>query len=67
VAIEDLQRISGVAEIIELEAFQYKIIANGQLDLRPEIFRLAADRNLSLVGLKQEENSLENVFRALTS
>jgi ABC-2 type transport system ATP-binding protein len=67
VAIEDLRRISGVAEIIELEAFQYKIIANGQLDLRPEIFRLAADRNLSLVGLKQEENSLENVFRALTS
>jgi hypothetical protein len=28
--------------------------------------RLAADHNLALVGLKQEENSLEDIFRRLT-
>jgi ABC-2 type transport system ATP-binding protein len=65
--LQDLESLAGVSEIIPLGANAFRIIANPGVDLRPEIFRLAADRNLSLIGLKQEENSLENIFRQLTT
>ncbi|HEX5170366.1 MAG TPA: gliding motility-associated ABC transporter ATP-binding subunit GldA [Cyclobacteriaceae bacterium] len=64
---EDLRQISGVASIEKIDAHRYRIISSSAIDLRPEIFRFAADKNLSLVGLKQEESSLENIFRELTS
>lgn len=62
-----LQQIPGVLKCIELEAKRYRIHYQTGLDIRPEIFRYAADRRLSLVGLKQEENNLESVFRELTA
>lgn len=64
--LEKMKLISGVQEILLLENFTYKIITSGSTDVRPEIFRFAADHNLSLIGLKQEEHSLENIFRELT-
>jgi len=64
--VEELRLIPGVSEILALENFTYKVISNGTADLRPEIFRFAADHNLSLIGLRQEEHSLENIFRDLT-
>jgi ABC-2 type transport system ATP-binding protein len=42
------------------------MVSENDADLRPGIFRFAADNNLSLVGLKQEENSLESIFQELT-
>ena len=32
------------------------------MDVRPEIFRFAADHSLSSIGLKQEEHSFEKFF-----
>lgn len=64
---DELEKLSGVSELITVGANRYRIISNPGVDIRPEIFRFAADRNLSLIGLKQEENSLENVFRDLTA
>ena len=61
-----LKTIPGVQEVEVKEDHKYRIISDGTMDLRPEIFRFAADNNLSLIGLKQEENSLENIFRDLT-
>ena len=58
--------VPGVRKVEALEGFKYKVLPAGNIDLRPEIFRFAADKNLSLIGLKQEENSLENIFRDLT-
>jgi ABC-2 type transport system ATP-binding protein len=49
-----------------LEGWKFRVISDGIVDVRPEIFKFAADNNLSLIGLKQEENSLENIFRDLT-
>jgi ABC-2 type transport system ATP-binding protein len=66
VPLEDLRQIPGVVSIEQLDFVRYRITSLPDVDLRPEIFRFAADRNLSLVGLKQEENSLENIFRELT-
>lgn len=59
--------LKGVREVIDQGNNTFRILAEAGIDLRPELFRFAADNNLSLVGLKQEEHSLENIFRALTS
>ncbi len=66
VNLDQLKLLPGVREVEVLEDFKYKVLSEGNIDLRPEIFRFAADNNLSLIGLKQEENSLENIFRDLT-
>jgi gliding motility-associated transport system ATP-binding protein len=66
VSAEDLQSLSGVREVVAIEGCKFKVIPVKGKDLRPELFRFAADKNLSLIGLKQEESSLENIFRELT-
>jgi ABC-2 type transport system ATP-binding protein len=66
VNLDQLKLLPGVREVEVLEGFKYKVLSEGNTDLRPEIFRFAADNNLSLIGLKQDENSLENIFRELT-
>jgi ABC-2 type transport system ATP-binding protein len=43
------------------------ISADAQPDLRPEIFRLARDRDWVLYELHQEAGSLEDLFRELTT
>lgn len=66
VEVEELLRLPGVLRMNFLGENRYRLhIAQG-VDIRPEIFRYAADRNLSLIGLRQEANSLEGIFRELT-
>jgi len=67
VTAAQLATIKGVQQVVPVEGFKFRITTNGEGDLRPEIFRFAADNNLSLIGLKQEESSLENIFRELTA
>ncbi len=64
VDVGDMARIPGISHIEDKGGNRYRIAKTG--DIRAEIFRYAADRNLSLVGLKQEESSLEIIFRELT-
>lgn len=63
----EIASIQGVAGVDALDDRRYRVRIASGVDIRPEIFRFAADRNLSLIGLKQEENSLESVFRELTA
>jgi ABC-2 type transport system ATP-binding protein len=65
VAKESLERISGVDAIEQIGSHTFRI-TSGSTEIRAEIFRFAADLHLSLVGLRQEENSLESVFQELT-
>ena len=67
VTAEQLAALKGVRQVTVVEGFKFRITTDGETDLRPEIFRFAADNNLSLIGLKQEESSLENIFRELTA
>ena len=67
VTCEELKAIDGVQEVEEVGSFRFKVVAKQGMDLRSEIFRFAADRHLSLLGLKQEEGSLEGIFRNLTA
>ncbi|MDX5395054.1 MAG: ATP-binding cassette domain-containing protein, partial [Hymenobacteraceae bacterium] len=61
-----LRSIPGVKKVEKVQGFTYRITSKADVDIRSAIFRIAADQNWSLVGLKQEENSLEKVFQELT-
>lgn len=67
VSLQDVEALAGVKKVEVLQTKQFRITAQPGVDLRPEIFRFAADRKLSLLGLRQEESSLENIFRELTA
>ncbi len=45
---------------------RYQLITNGQTDVRIALFQLASQRNWTLIGLRQEENTLEKIFQQLT-
>jgi ABC-2 type transport system ATP-binding protein len=67
VTCEQLKSLEGVEDAVVVEGFKFRVHPKEGIDLRPEIFRFAADNKLSLIGLKQEESSLENVFQGLTT
>ncbi|HTF20114.1 MAG TPA: gliding motility-associated ABC transporter ATP-binding subunit GldA [Chryseolinea sp.] len=64
---ERLRAIAGVLSVISEGSGKFRVTAAEGIDLRPELFRFAADQKLSLIGLRQEENSLENIFSSLTA
>lgn len=64
---QELAKVEGVDKVVKLDSGKFRIHPKAGADVRPEIFRFAADRKLSLLGLKQEEGSLENIFRELTA
>jgi ABC-2 type transport system ATP-binding protein len=65
-----LKGVVGVSDAVVIDessgVYRYRLFPIAGVDIRPEVFRFAADKKLSLIGLKQEESSLENVFRELT-
>ncbi len=61
-----LASLPGVDQVESLGQGQYRITAETATDLRAAIFRLAADQQLTLIGLRQQENSLETIFKELT-
>ena len=66
VTTDQLSLLHGVTNVNQIATGKFSVIAGSGIDIRPELFRFAADKNLSLIGLKQEEASLENIFRDLT-
>lgn len=64
---QKLASLPGVQQLVVVTANVYKLTAVQGADLRPEVFRFATEQNLSLVGLKQEQLSLEEIFRSLTA
>jgi ABC-2 type transport system ATP-binding protein len=65
--VERLGQLPGVNEVQVVSASVFRLVTSGGTDIRAEVFRFAADNQLSLVGLKQEEHSLEHIFRTLTT
>ncbi|NID10095.1 gliding motility-associated ABC transporter ATP-binding subunit GldA [Fibrivirga algicola] len=61
-----LGTLPGVLSVAQVGSGQYRLTATPDTDLRAAIFRLAADQGLTLVGLRQQETSLEGVFKELT-
>ncbi|WP_242918109.1 gliding motility-associated ABC transporter ATP-binding subunit GldA [Pontibacter liquoris] len=66
IAAEALQQIPGVLEVSIAQGNTYRVTSHRDADIRSSVFRIAAEQHLPLVGLRQEENSLEKVFQELT-
>jgi ABC-2 type transport system ATP-binding protein len=66
VTTDELKQITGVDDVLAVTPTSFRLRSNNGTDLRPEVFRFAADRSLSLVGLREEQSTLETVFRDLT-
>lgn len=60
------EQLDGIRNIEVYGTSQYLLHTTEDLGVRSRIFRVAADNDLPLVGLRLEENSLEKVFRELT-
>jgi ABC-2 type transport system ATP-binding protein len=67
VAITLLQSLPGVEEVISLSEKSFRLRTKEDIDVRSEVFRLAAEKQLALIGLKVDAHSLEHVFQTLTS
>ncbi|MBX9851710.1 MAG: ATP-binding cassette domain-containing protein, partial [Cytophagaceae bacterium] len=61
-----IKNIEGVLEVNALSANKYQIKTSQDKDVRGEIFKKASDNNWTLIGMQQEESSIENIFRELT-
>jgi len=66
VEAEALLSIPGVLQVYLAQGYTYRVTSGRDADIRSSVFRIAAERNWPLLGLRQEENSLEKVFQELT-
>ncbi len=64
---EELKKIEGVKEVTKEKEKTYKIFVAGETDLRPKIFNFAVEKKRVILSIKLEEQSLEEIFRTLTS
>jgi ABC-2 type transport system ATP-binding protein len=67
VSSEKLNTISGIKKVLPVNDKTFKIFGPKGQDLRPLIFNFAVQNNLAVITMQKEENSLESVFRQLTS
>lgn len=61
-----LESIEGVLTVEAQQKNKYLIRANAEKDVRPAIFKYASDNNYTLLGLQQQEITMENIFQELT-
>jgi ABC-2 type transport system ATP-binding protein len=59
--------LPGVTQVQRVDERHFRITGTKGLDLRATVFRLAAEHQLSLVGLRVEESNLEQIFKSLTT
>jgi ABC-2 type transport system ATP-binding protein len=67
ISSEKLSTITGIKKVLAVNDKTYKVIGPKGQDLRPLIFNFAVQNNLAVITMQKEENSLESVFRQLTS
>jgi len=64
--MESLRNISGLRKIEELNSTTFLAESENNMDLRPILFQFAVKNQLVLLTLKEQQQSLENVFQDLT-
>ena len=64
---EMLKAIKGVVDARWLEGKSYLLESDYYDDIRPVIFRFAVDNGFTVLSMQLKEQSLEEVFRSLTS
>ena len=64
--LETLRKIPGLTKIEQIGRNTYLSESDHTIDLRPSLFHYAIDNQLVLLTLKEQQQSLENVFQKLT-
>ncbi len=64
----DLELIKAIEGVIDVKQKDQFILVEGDkdMDVRPAIFKFASENGFTLIGMNQESNSMEDVFRQLT-
>jgi len=65
VQMDAFSSIAGILSVEQQEGYLYKFVCERE-DVRGELFRICSANDWIIMGLRQEENSLESVFRQLT-
>ena len=63
---EQLMKINSINEVKALKNNQWQLISKGKKDARPEIFNFAVQNGYTLLEMRQEKYSVEDVFQQLT-
>ncbi len=58
--------VSGVDKVNVVNPAALEIVTEGDVDIRPIVFKKVVDSGLVLIEMKQEEASVENIFQELT-
>lgn len=64
--LKALQMVSGIRKTEQINPTTFIAESDGSTDLRPALFRFAVNNQLVLLTLKEQQQSLENVFQGLT-
>ena len=64
--LEAIRKIQGLRKIEPVNSTAFIAESDGSSDLRPAIFNFAVQNQLVLLSLKEQQQSLENVFQDLT-
>jgi len=59
--------IANVVNVKKINKDKWLIEAEGEKDIRPDIFSFAVSNNLAVLSMQKEESNLEEVFRHLTN
>lgn len=64
---ESLAELTNVCSVKELKKNIWLLEAEGEADIRPDLFAFAVKNNLTVLSLQKKESNLEEVFRHLTN
>jgi len=55
-----------ITDISKLDKNKLRIVFKSRNDMRSEVMKFVADKNLPLIGIKRQESTMEDVFNELT-
>lgn len=64
---EKLSKIKDVLSVKPMDNNRFLLAAKLNADIRPDLFRFAVQQNLTIIELRQELSSVEDVFQQLTA
>lgn len=64
--VDTLKSLNGISNVT-FDGKIFHITSEIGIDIRAELFKLSAEKGLSLLSLKQEGNTLEEIFKSLTT
>ena len=66
IEIKELKAIKKVKEVVKIDDYKYQLIADMDTDIRPDVSNFAVKHFLTLVEMRKEKSSVEDIFQFLT-